>query len=57
MRGAEWLQVDIIGQELKPDGSKRGDPLVRRKHCSHQFRGGAHRVRSHLLGTKDGVKA
>ena len=27
-RGPEWSHVKIVRQELKPDGSKRGDPEV-----------------------------
>lgn len=55
--GAEWSYVKIKHQPLKPDGTKRGDPEIECLQCGHVFRGGASRIRSHLLGTKDGVSA
>ena len=55
-RGVEWQQVKIEHQELKPDGSKRGDPEVSCIYCLHSFRGGASRIRDHLLGTHKDCK-
>lgn len=49
------VAVGIIGQDLKPGGSQRGDPLVRCKHCSHQFRGFSMREVS-FARHEDGVR-
>lgn len=56
-RGIEWLSYKVLHQEVKSDGSKKGDPKVECIHCKHVFFGGATRLRSHLLGTKQGVSA
>ena len=56
-RGFKWLSVKILHQEVKTDGTKRGDPKVECLHCKHILFGGATRVRSHLLGTELGVSA
>ncbi len=55
--GDEWSYVKIKHQPLNANGTKRGDPEVECLQCGHMFRGGASRIRSHLLGTKDGVSA
>ena len=57
LKGIERSHASKLSQEVYPNGVKRGDPEVQCKYCQHRFRAGAGRIRSHLLGTKDGVSA
>ena len=54
-RGIEWSHVVIAHQGKLANGLIRGDPEAKCIQCDHPFRGGVSRVRSELLGTKQGV--
>ncbi len=45
-KGPEWGNTEII------ETFKTGDPRCKCVHCNKEFRGGASRIRAHLLGTK-----
>ena len=51
-KGPEWKHVVVIDQPVDAQGKNKGDPTVQCIHCKEpfQFRGGATRIRSHLLG-------
>ena len=48
-QGPEWEHVSIIEQ-------KREQPKVQCKYCTHEFVGGAARIRQHILHTKGALR-
>ena len=53
----EFKEVVINDNFAGPDGKPHNNPEVECKHCNHTFRGGAYRIRGHLLGIARGVSA
>ena len=53
----EFKEVVIKDNFAGPDGKPHSNPEVECKHCNHTFRGGAFRIRGHLLGIARGVSA
>ena len=53
----EFKEVVIKGNFAGPDGEPHNNPEVECEHCNHTFRGGAFRIRGHLLGIARGVSA
>ena len=51
-RGVEWSHVITRHQEKHERGLNRGDLGVKCIHCDHRDRGGASRIKTRLLGTK-----
>ena len=49
-KGPEWKHVVVIDQPVNAQGKNAGDPNVKCCYCVIAFRGGASRIRAHLVG-------
>ena len=49
-KGPEWKYVVVLNQPGDEKGTAKGAPNLECLHCETKFRGGASRIRAHLLG-------